>query len=440
VINCLFSSNEGPYGAGIWNYAASPTVTNCTFSHNTGTRPGLYNEQSSNPTVINTILWGNGSSSATQIINSNSTPTVTYSDVQNGYEGTGNIDADPLFAGALNGDYRLLFGSPCIDAGGGIPADITTDLDGNPRIVDQSVDMGAYEYNPALAADWVKGFIVAFPHVAKGSSGGAQVETTVLISNPWPDSTHVLLKVSSDLDLTGSELLQLSPGETRRIDFKGDPFQVGRLRLAATQAVAAAAYVSVKTGGTEDTVLSRLAIVGQALSSKAILPVFHRSDFADRTAIALNLHRLILNYTVRFTLLDEAGATVTTKELSYVPDPYALYLDELFQLDESFRRGSLVVEMTHPQAAMALSLIGVYDKNGALTVGGSQVIDTPGEYIARLKTADQTQAAQIAEQYGVMVIQTTQSEIWGLMTREVARAVARDSRISGVDLMPYGAQ
>jgi len=53
--------------------------------------------------------------------------------------------------------------------------------------------------------------------------------------------------------------------------------------------------------------------------------------------------------------------------------------------------------MTDPQAAMAFSLIGLYEKNGAVTVGGALGIDTPGEYIARLKTPDQTQAAQVAE-------------------------------------------
>ncbi len=439
VTNCLFSGNSAPYGGGMWNYTASPTLTNCTISSNSGSRPGMYNEQSSNPTVINSILWGNGSGA--QIVNSNSTVTVTYSDVQNGYEGTGNIGADPMFMDALSGDHRLLSGSPCIDAGtnNSVPPDLTTDRDGNPRIVNQTVDIGAYEYNPALALDWVEGFVVAFPQVAKGSSGGAHVETTVVISNPWADSTHVQLWVSDGLDLPGPASLQLSPGETRQIDFKGDPFQAGWLQLIATRAVAAAAYISVKPGETESSVLSRLAILGQALSSKVALPVFHKSDFADRTAIALSCPREIVNHTVRFNLLDQTGATVATKESSSLPSRLALYLDEFFELSDSFRGGSLVVEMANPQAAMAFSLIGLYEKNGAVTVGGAQSIDTPGEYVARLKTPDQTQAAQVAEQYGVTVIKTTQSELWGLMTREVARAVARDTRIAGVFPMAYGA-
>jgi len=67
-----------------------------------------------------------------------------YSDVQLGYAGTGNIDANPMFA---DDDGRLLAGSPCIDAGNdaAVPSGVTTDLDGNPRIQGTCVDMGAFE-------------------------------------------------------------------------------------------------------------------------------------------------------------------------------------------------------------------------------------------------------------------------------------------------------
>jgi hypothetical protein len=42
---------------------------------------------------------------------------VVYSDIQGGFGGEGNIDADPLFTDSANGDYRLLPCSPAIDAG-----------------------------------------------------------------------------------------------------------------------------------------------------------------------------------------------------------------------------------------------------------------------------------------------------------------------------------
>ena len=80
----------------------------------------------------------------------------------------GNIDLDPCFVEPgywdvnnvwVEGDYHLLDGSPCIDAGDPnyVAGPNETDLDGNPRVVDGDndgnsvVDMGAYERIPELA-------------------------------------------------------------------------------------------------------------------------------------------------------------------------------------------------------------------------------------------------------------------------------------------------
>jgi hypothetical protein len=87
--------------------------------------------------------------------------TISHSDLQGGLaaiflapgvtlkDGGGNKNADPLFKNAATGDLHLLAGSPCIDAGDSSApglVGITTDLDGNPRFVGASVDMGAFEF------------------------------------------------------------------------------------------------------------------------------------------------------------------------------------------------------------------------------------------------------------------------------------------------------
>jgi hypothetical protein len=68
------------------------------------------------PTVTSCIFWGD-------IPNEfGGNPQVTYSDVEGGWVGEGNIDEDPMFVlpnfvHPDRGDYRLLWGSPCIDTG-----------------------------------------------------------------------------------------------------------------------------------------------------------------------------------------------------------------------------------------------------------------------------------------------------------------------------------
>jgi hypothetical protein len=159
VTNCSFIGNmalsAAGLGGGMWNNQGSPTLTNCTFTGNTANDEGggMFTSVNSFPTVTNCILWNNGPD---EIVGP---ATVAHGDVQGGFPGTGNIDADPLFVDPDTGDYRLSAGSPCLDAADNtaVPAEITTDLDGNPRFVDDPdtkdtglgqcpVDMGAYEF------------------------------------------------------------------------------------------------------------------------------------------------------------------------------------------------------------------------------------------------------------------------------------------------------
>ena len=96
VINCMFFNNwAGQYGGGICNYgsSASAQITNCTFSKNYAVMDGggIYVWDCS-PFVENCIIWDNNDSEI------NSDVVATYSDIQGGYTGTGNIDTDPFFA------------------------------------------------------------------------------------------------------------------------------------------------------------------------------------------------------------------------------------------------------------------------------------------------------------------------------------------------------
>jgi hypothetical protein len=162
VTNCLFSNNvAGTSGSGMHNGENSnPLVLNCTFSGNTSNiGSAIYNRYTnSNPTIKNCIIWGNDGG----IINSGASSTVTYSIVQGGYAGTGNLNVDPLFVSqppiglGTTGDLQLQACSPAIDAGTSMGAP-TTDILGNARVDaiagGNSVDMGAYEYQSTLQTE-----------------------------------------------------------------------------------------------------------------------------------------------------------------------------------------------------------------------------------------------------------------------------------------------
>ena len=60
--------------------------------------------------------------------------------------GVGNFTNAPLFLNLTGGDFHLQSNSPCINAGNNSYVTTTNDLDGNPRIVGGTVDVGAYEY------------------------------------------------------------------------------------------------------------------------------------------------------------------------------------------------------------------------------------------------------------------------------------------------------
>lgn len=170
LTNCTFTGNTASghgdssgYGGGMYtSYSSYPWLTNCTLGGNTasGRGGGMYNSGWSGPTLANCIVWGSG---ARPIYNDDSSDSgITYSDIQGGYTGTHNIKVDPLFVRSPSfgpdgvwgtadddyGDLRLQPGSPCIDAGTNEAlehADLGTDLAGNPRIINDTLDLGAYE-------------------------------------------------------------------------------------------------------------------------------------------------------------------------------------------------------------------------------------------------------------------------------------------------------
>jgi hypothetical protein len=175
VANCTFIGNSAGLGGGgfIGGGNGSPRFANCTLVANSAPLGSAI--MGATLPISNCIVRGS-SANLTAVIHDSGSATVTVnnSDVQGGYAGSGNIDADPLFvrnpsAGADGnwgtadddyGDLRLQFNSPCVDAGSNasVPSGVTTDVAGQPRFFDfpsandpgAIVDMGAYELGTTL--------------------------------------------------------------------------------------------------------------------------------------------------------------------------------------------------------------------------------------------------------------------------------------------------
>jgi parallel beta-helix repeat protein len=142
ILNCVIADNRGPgiraepKSTGRVIYYNYPQISNCTIARNRS--HGIVGGR---PTITSCIIFDNDSEGAGVQIQGGSF-TVSYSNIQGGWPGEGNMNADPLFADPDNGgpqgpsqrDYRLkshtgrwdpdsqswvqdIVTSPCIDKG-----------------------------------------------------------------------------------------------------------------------------------------------------------------------------------------------------------------------------------------------------------------------------------------------------------------------------------
>ncbi|HKO82054.1 MAG TPA: MopE-related protein, partial [Chitinophagaceae bacterium] len=189
LTNCLFYANTASNGGAIVNAVHSHAViTNCSLSGNSG---GAIFHPGATSAVVNCIVWGN---TGGEIVYPSGLPpdnAVSYSIVQGGFAGTGNLDSDPLFVDQASGNLHLQSCSPAINTGTNtaIPADITTDLDGNARVVTTTVDRGAYEV-PASSFVATTTSITSGNNPSFTSDPGLAVEFTATVtSNGNPVTT-----------------------------------------------------------------------------------------------------------------------------------------------------------------------------------------------------------------------------------------------------------
>jgi len=147
IANCIIAKNEaGVFAMLSLNKEAS--ITNCTIVSNESYGIELYS--SGDLEITNCIIWDCDD----DLVDCD----ATYSCIQDGDSGTGNISSNPCFVNAGANDFHLEdVDSPCIDVGDP-NGDYTgqVDMDGDDRVIDitgkgddvNDVDMGADEHDP----------------------------------------------------------------------------------------------------------------------------------------------------------------------------------------------------------------------------------------------------------------------------------------------------
>ncbi|GEM_PF-1316328 len=298
VSNCLFANNinsEGNGGA-VYIAGSKPTFTNCVFAGNSAKNGGVVHSVSESAAVladfVNCHFVGNNASASGgvfSLVNSDEykgRPThsndmrlinciirnnnagsnvlfsvdqymgsnlgslkITYSNIQGGFSGTGNIDADPLFVDAANGDYRLKAGSPSINTGD--PASTTatvsaTDLAGNQRVAENRIDMGAYEFQVSamMGADLslrlnvdgrTPGTNQAVTYQLTVTNDGPIKATGVTWQNRLPDNMAFVggSNLSLNNGILSGSIATLEPGESSTFSYQLQASQPGQYINAA---------------------------------------------------------------------------------------------------------------------------------------------------------------------------------------------------------------
>lgn len=189
VVGCNSSHAGGGFGGdtrsgGIFMAGGNATVENCTIVYNVtrhGGRGG-FQRSAGISTITNSIVYFNRDGNGSEAVQISGGPTVTYSDVQNGFTGVGNVAFHPSFAGPLcsDADLELLSGSPAIDAGNSDPA--FDDLCFPPSKGTARNDMGA-DGGPAACEDGSP------PSTTSTSTTVTSTTTTTSFSTPGSTAT-----------------------------------------------------------------------------------------------------------------------------------------------------------------------------------------------------------------------------------------------------------
>ena len=145
VLASRFLRNYASHGGAIANtHAPTAIVSNCLIIRNMAEEGSALRTEYSTTDVSNTILWHNVPIGVQFAHGYSGITNVSYSCVEDGRDGVGNIDTNPMLVGDR---AHLRPDSPCIDAGdpnGDYAGQV--DVDGEPLVSGAGPDMGVDEW------------------------------------------------------------------------------------------------------------------------------------------------------------------------------------------------------------------------------------------------------------------------------------------------------
>ena len=149
AINCVIANNSAAVGGGVWG---AISLVNCTIVNNSASYYGGICPDTINSQIVcdanNCLVYFNNAGEYANASGCTMNYCCTFPLPAGG---AGNLTNDPVFVDFWGGDYHLQSASPCINAGLNAAITNSTDLDGNPRIVGGTVDIGAYEFQESDA-------------------------------------------------------------------------------------------------------------------------------------------------------------------------------------------------------------------------------------------------------------------------------------------------
>jgi parallel beta-helix repeat protein/predicted outer membrane repeat protein len=207
LLDNLFVNNSqtspSSQGGGVWVDATSSLfmINNTVFGNTAvGSGGGAAFEVTGTVellNVYNNIIWGNsasGNGGDVWLAGTGQQKVFNFNDVDSMYGvwdiATNNIDLSPRFFGPVNGDYHTQSTSPCIAVGTtNAPMLSATDLDGNPRILNGTVDLGCYEFttNVTHPADISGTFVITATEFNVYAAAWKTGQTWTNGPNPGPN-------------------------------------------------------------------------------------------------------------------------------------------------------------------------------------------------------------------------------------------------------------